>query len=608
MIFLFFLFVSIGCALIINKRFQFKLYSIYFILVSAAVVLLYISGLYDYLNQCALILTVVGVFCAIYAYLIVCRNSNTTLTSNHLAVAAPFLFYLFAIPKEYFFTSQDTFEWWGASVRWMVDNDSLVDIRFPEGKRNYPPGQQLFQYLVIKLSGWSEINALRAQNIFTLSAVLYTVSELSKNQRFVGLIFILTSATLYFFQFGYTTIMNDALLGACFAAAITSSIVFRANTGSYIKIFLTYAALILLKDLGIILVMVATPICILKYYFLQNDMVSYRRLIRTGLFAVVVTGFVFLVRFSWIQYVASIESTQVLRHLSLVDLFSDYPIKNLAEIWDEFANRIWSRPFFDMKILKVNLVLTTAIFSIVSFFMIGVSGRENRTRNLLVGFVFIAGLLAFILAHLYLYLIWFGDYEGPRLASFERYMSIYYLAWLILLVPYVSSWAIGKFSVGSPKLFRAGSIVLVTMSILGSGVLHAKHVHIDPSLVQKRSLLERAANISKTYMRANEKVYFIYQNSVGYEESMFGYLMFPMRAGNWCWSLGKRYYPEDVWTCEENLDSLVLDFDYLFIFKADNQFWKNNGRLFNREEIGQTSGLYRINRSGESIKFARISE
>ena len=70
--------------------------------------------------------------------------------------------------------------------------------------------------------------------------------------------------------------------------------------------------------------------------------------------------------------------------------------------------------------------------------------------------------------------------------------------------------------------------------------------------------------------------------------------MLPYESQWWCWSIGKKYTDEDVWTCDKKLDEVVKDYQYLAIYRADNQFWENNQIFFDPASIGKTSGVYRI--------------
>ena len=102
-------------------------------------------------------------------------------------------------------------------------------------------------------------------------------------------------------------------------------------------------------------------------------------------------------------------------------------------------------------------------------------------------------------------------------------------------------------------------------------------------------------------MQLNEKVYFIAQNTNGLERTMFYYGMLPYTSSmSWCWSIGARYFADDVWTCDTKLQELIQGYDYLALYKVDQQFWDRTNSLFTRTSRGGNSGIYKINRDARN--------
>lgn len=527
---------------------------------------------------------------------------------SDLYLLFPYLLYVVIIPNNYFFKSQDEFAWWGPSIKWMFENDSLVTTDFPEGQRHYPPGQQLFQYYFLKITFWSEANALRAQNIFILSAILFTVSELLKKSCRIPLTFVLASCALYAFQFGYTTIMNDALLGSCFAAAVTAAIKVETNLTSFIKVCLTTFILVLLKDVGIVLAAIVLLMSSCKLLlFKRIRLYSEKNIWRIAIFlSALVIGLIIL-RASWQSYVLSINSVTSLKHLELHEIINGNWPRNFALVSAEFIRRVWSGIFLDLKIFKINIFFTTIIFTFYSLLIIFKAPRRRYFENILIFMIYFLGLVTFISLHLYLYIVWFGDYEGPRLSSFERYIGIYYLCWLILLIPITVQQFIQVNNTWLTKNERLASTLILIISCAGSVALHVKYIFAPISQIAMRQEIEASTHSIKKYISTGQKVYFIQQNSLGFEQSLFSYLMRPFNARNWCWSIGEKYYPSDVWTCNEELKKLIFDYDYLYIYRADQQFWNNSKDLFDVSEIGKKSGIYRILKHNNSVTLINVT-
>jgi hypothetical protein len=580
-----------------------------YILICFKVLVLYIFGIYGnlYLGVNLLfIFSIVIIFFILKNYL---NKIFQKLHLRHIYLLFPYLIYVVMIPNNYFFKSQDEFVWWGASTKWMFDNNHFVTDEFPGGQRHYPPGQQLFQYYFLKITFWSEANVLRAQNFFILSAILYTVSEMSRRTSLIPITFFIASCALYAFQFGYATIMNDALLGSAYAAAVTSSLKLERKLLSFLKLTLTMFILILLKDIGIVLAIIVISISSYNLFLIERESLSTKKSILTALvFLSVTLTLVFTLRSSWQSYVLSINSIVNLKHLDFLLILQGNFTGNFEPITREFLRRVWSGIFLDLKIFKISILFTTIIFSVYSLILIFRMPIRSYFKSIAILIIYLVGLTVFILLHLYLYIIWFGDYEGPRLASFERYVGVYYLSWLIMLIPVSIQQFIKVNNAESFIRIRFGLILILIISFIVSVVLHSKHIFTPSNQIEIRQEIYASTEVIKKYISTGQKVYFIQQNSLGYEQSLFGYLMRPYDARNWCWSIGEKYYPNDVWTCDRELKELVKDYDYLYIYRADEKFWNNSKELFDHDEVGNKTGIYKIFRDKNTVTLVNVKK
>lgn len=586
---------SIGFIAILILGFNKKPFSSLYIYSCILILVEYIFAINGKLYVGYQILLIVGILLVAPSTYLYIKIKSQKLQYSSLLILIPFIFYLTAIPETYFFTTQDEFAWWGASINYISENDKLVNTDFHPGHRHYPPGQQLIQYYFIKSTFWSEANALRAQNILILCAILYTVSEISKNTKLIPVSFIIASSSLYAFQFGFTTIMNDALLAASFAAAIASSINYRKDWASHLKMGLCALVLILLKDVGIVLAALALIIYLFNIYIYERR-VQTRSLsaIRATMVIFIIFLLIYLLKSSWVIYVTNINSTVEIKHLSLQTLLNGEIPKNTEAVIEEFLRRINSNIFFDLKFFKLSTGWTTLILIFISIYVIHIGPRNLQSKSYLALLVFLIGLVLYILIHIYLYIVWFGDYEGIRLASFERYIGVYYLAWLIFIITF-SVERVGRISYIHTKNYtRQIRILVLFISMVGGAFLHIKHISPSLDLVKVRQELLLASENMKKYISKDQKIYFIMQNSQGYEQSLFKYIMKPYNGGNACWSIGKKYYIDDVWTCEKKLQDLIVDYDFIYVYRGDQQFWSANKLLFDDTDIAKNSVIFKI--------------
>ena len=217
------------------------------------------------------------------------------------------------------------------------------------------------------------------------------------------------------------------------------------------------------------------------------------------------------------------------------------------------------------------------------------------------------GLVGYIGALLMSYLIVFTEYEGVRLASFERYVSTYILALLLLTYALTVSTLEAK-GPGRVKLLQSAFTVIVLMLSPSSFFQDLRQIQTTRPEKELRVRLEAFANRIKPLMQMKEKVYFIAQNTNGLERTMFYYGMLPYTSSmSWCWSIGAKYFDGDVWTCNTNLQDIVQGYDYLALYKVDQQFWDRAGTLFTPSSRGGDSGIYKINRDiKNNISIERV--
>jgi len=593
----------IGIISTLNK----KLLSSLYIYASVLILVQYIFAINGQLYLGYQILLVLGISLVVPSVYLCVKFHFQKFEYSKLLVVIPFIFYLTAIPETYFFTSQDEFSWWGASINYMFRKDQLVNTDFPIGHRHYPPGQQLFQYYFIKSTFWSESTALRAHNILILCAILYTISEISKIVKLVPINFIIVSSTLYAFQFGYTTIMNDALLAATFAAAIASSINYSGNWVSHLKMGLCTLVLVLIKDIGIVLA--ALPLIVYSFNMYMYERRSQTKSLSTLRVSIIISGILlmlYLLKSSWAEYVANINSTVIIKHISLPELLEGVLPKNTEAVLEEFWRRINSNIFLDLKVIKLSTGWTTLIFTFLSSYVIHIGPRKLYCKSYLALFVFLIGLVSYNLIHVYLYIVWFGDYEGIRLASFERYIGIYYLVWLIFLIAFFVERADRKSSICTKNYTKQIIFFAMLISMVGGAFLHIKHISPSSELVKMRQELLFATENIKKYVLKNQKTYFIMQNSQGYEQSLFKYQMRPYNGGNSCWSIGKKYYADDVWTCEKKLQDLIVDYDFIYVYRGDQQFWSDNKSLFNYVGTKRNSVFFKIDKNQGGLMLNEV--
>ena len=200
------------------------------------------------------------------------------------------------------------------------------------------------------------------------------------------------------------------------------------------------------------------------------------------------------------------------------------------------------------------------------------------------GTVYMAGLLL-------LYMFSFSDYEGPRLASFTRYVNTFLmpamLLGLVLAVPDDADpdeQAPLDGGQGWAWWLLVGA-VLFTVLLQAPSWSGAAKWQARGDAAEERDFLKPMVEEVKQLVPATKRVFMVYQRSPGRGFHIARYEIAPRPTNKWFFSLGQPYYDGDVWT--ENLTPAQLsemlvkdDFSYFYLQRVDKKFVETYGALF----------------------------
>lgn len=190
------------------------------------------------------------------------------------------------------------------------------------------------------------------------------------------------------------------------------------------------------------------------------------------------------------------------------------------------------------------------------------------------------GFFLYLLLLLATFMFAFTETEGRNLASYERYISTYFIAWGITTL------AISLNSKLKNELICCLIAIMLciypTSAISLVSVIERKgQTGITPEIALEASII-------KENVELKDKVYIIYQNDGGgYEYHKLRYSISPIRTNlMYEWSLGPKYYESDIWSYDitkEKFEKKLIDeqFNYVFIAQVDEQFVNIYGDLIN---------------------------
>ena len=602
--------------------------SSFFVGVQLFIFVLYLSALFEILLPGLFLVEITGL--AFLVFFLIKKQSRFTLRNSLyvLGYTIPFLIFTRAVPKDFKFTMSDEFPSWAANVKTMFAENSLGGISsatrgIADGfYQSYPPFQQLFQYSYLKAQNWSEANVQIAQNILVLTCLLGVVamiSEKAKNLTFP--LWISSIALYYLFGFTFSNLLADGLMAVQFAAAIAISTLDRRDFRVYVMWGIVTFNLILIKPTGFIFalcaIVFAIAMLLINNYSESKSKLDKKQPSQASVMKLVFIAIPPLVSYlSWQIHLRSISKNPGVEGASISSIgtpefserftltLSSYAKNFFGSLHgpDNLAGITLATPKI-VEILHISLFSILVILGLSQFFFAFTEKAESRNKQITISFVFVFLAIFYQIFLIFLYLFFFGEYEGVRSGALVRYSSSFILAWAIFVL--------GRLFLYLARL-KAKTILipLVTLSIMvatpSAFANDIRKIESNPVKLQARLDVEKITPLVTRYVKPDQKVYFIYQRSDGFEKYIFSYLVLPIYS-NWaCPSLGKPYYEGDVWTCNLALEEAINGYDFLAIGNGDDLFWAKNSKFLSPGSLESRQGLYRIFNRGSAVELRQI--
>ena len=236
------------------------------------------------------------------------------------------------------------------------------------------------------------------------------------------------------------------------------------------------------------------------------------------------------------------------------------------------------------------------VFTTVCFVLLGFWQRTwmQKGRLWLFAGSFLVGLALYACSLLVLYLYSFSEYEGVRLASFERYMSTYLLAGILIVFAFMTR-SLTRKRAWIPLLF----FCFLWTSLRPVDYRNLWNTIPKPGDRQiTEDLLLEFPNIPP-----KARVFMVWQNSSGIQSLFARFGLFPRVLS--CYSLGAPYSDKDIWTqnwTPEQLSGTLKQFDYLLLANVDDRFWHDYGHLF--AEKNQKGHWYILTKEAANLRIA----
>lgn len=476
---------------------------------------LFVSGILGFLKFGALVVLVCGLL-AIPLWLI---TSFETRALVHVTGIYMFivLFSYLRISSDHAFWSSDEFSHWGLAIKSMFEEQALWDESSLGFAKSYPPGQPLFQYFMIAHENWSEAIVYRSQTVFIVSAVLAVIGWMISSATGKVIAFALIIVTPLTLGLTYGVLLPEMAQSFLFATAISIAIT-GLTPSKLVMLMLVIFNLALLKDTALLLG--AVVVLLVWWSSKSGYSFSSRPWKQNLVYASGAASALALPFAAWQLYLRSIM-VKLPGSTVLAESGSDNLVGGvLAAAWDKISlpyfptifnlqSQKFAIPDVKLSLLQLILVILVVHIAIVLF------GHKSKRRIAAIQVaVILFGLVVFSLAHVVLYITLFTEYEALRTAAFERYLSVYLIAWLAVVI----SLSISR----TEKLKRAfrntvaKKLVVRMVALLAIGLvgllLFDPRVTPQPSESKRaRQEIQLAASALQTLIKPADRVFFIYE-------------------------------------------------------------------------------------------------
>ncbi len=589
-----FLIIVLIIASCITIKFKFKQENSIVITFLGITLLIYVLGLFNIMKYAlfiVIILDIIGI-----AYIVYSTKKNIIKWSEIFSLTT--VIYIFCviilgiILKNTNFTQWDEFSHWGPNLKAMVANDLLWANNKWDGIHVvYQPLAGIIEYCFCKLNGsFSESIAYTAIDVAICTLLLPILKKLQYNFKdFIKAILFIFSIFCIIFICGFslTSIYIDLILGIMFSIGMYIAID-EEEIENKILLFLILISMAELKTTGLLFDGIILIVLFLKKVIepiIIDRRISKQTWANLGKIILILAS-ILLAYASWNLYCKSNDRVLDKRHdnnfvseiyiKEFIKAVFQYNCNNekLKSISVNFYKALNEKDIISGFNIATCMKILTVLDIIMVIMYVKIKSSEEKKKVIIQGTAFNIGFVLYCLLLMATFMYAFTDAEGMSLASFERYMVTYFIAWIINVI--------GLFLGREAKKERDN--VLITMLIIFLICLYGSNIETLVNPVNKNNstipeYIQEKADIVREKLKSSDKVYVIFQNP-GYSADpfIFRYCISPIVMNLMDeYSLGELDSPEDTLTyniTEKEWEKKLIDenYDYVFIIRSDDEF------------------------------------
>lgn len=627
------LFTILGLSIGLASWFKWKIAEAIPFAIFGIVLVLYVFGL---ANQMLLGLAVIYALSLAAIFLAIWSSKKKSDFALFKQLNAPwFGFFLgfsilsFALSRSRYFAIWDEFSHWGTVVKAMYEQNSLspfnsADLLF----RSYPPSASIFEYFVARGSAeFSEGDVIWALQLLAIS---FTVAFLA-NSTWKRVIPALIAGSLalvvqtVFVPNPFLSVYVDSLLGITFGF-LAAWIILKPQFGLLptFTLCLGLFFLALLKDSGLFFAAIVFLMHVTKVLLSRraNENFKFR------VFALQVTALVLTLVTAYASWSLTLSLQKVTKMFGqTVDFLA--PWNSSAPVapshWKEtVVNFLFGLSNYTLSpgvaILRLPALawLIVSALALMGIVILSKSRTERwafKSENFFSFLVLALGSMFYMYGLLVMYLSRFSSGEAVALASYERYAGTYFLGFAFAITLVLGYWIVnfkqGEFSSEAKIRSRYKVVLFVAWSLLILLVtdFSAARDNVVASKADRQTLAQLASNTRNAGAKPGDKVWILSQRSNGFAYWIERYELLDMSTDSASWSVGKKLSADDAWTDSKitlkTWPDALKSFDYLVLINSDDAFRSEFGSLFEDPSNITDLSIYKIEPSGEGIRFVK---
>lgn len=616
--------IYISIATCITQRFKFKQESSVTIVFLSSALLLYIAGLFNLMKFAVYLIYLFAIISFVYIiYCIIKKKIKIREIFTPGIIMYIFVIMIMAfIVKDTYYYEWDEFSHWGANLKAMVEYDVFWSNKIYDGVHVvYTPIAGIIEYFFCKINGgFAEDVSYMAINTFIITLLLPIIKGQKHNLKsYIKLIlfWFMFYCSIKLCNFQLTSIYIDMLLGILFALGMV--LAYRLDgKEDKINLILTLIMMPLLKDTGLLLL----GIILMQLFFNKVilKIIEERKITKQHfkIFGIIVLMLIIPLVFygTWKIYcgvngkvlddrhdknaISEIDIKEYIKGILLIDTDNS----KYKDISNSFYDALNTTPVvggLESTVTAVKLVAVLDTTGIIIYLVNKDKQDKKKIATILLALNIGFGLYCLLLLATFMFA--FTETEGRALASYSRYMSTYFIAWIIITVGLALNSKI--------KNVILSLTIAIMLCLYPTSVISIVDITSRKNLSGIDDEIRTEANIIKENVELNDKVYIIYQNiGGGYEYHKLRYSISPIVTNLlYEWSLGPKYYESDIWSLDltkEEFEKKLIDeeFDYLFIAKIDKQFVDIYESLINFDF--NTNNYEELN--NKLLKIERVNE